>query len=161
MAVCNARSSILANSFPISSLSSLKPLGGFHLVLLIELHLFHQFDLNELGCCPWLHLISSAWSISGEPEEYGNFSDILPGEEFVLHNSHPMSMGLQHLLLCHSSQKTSDLLRNDQEGRNRKFYLCVLLSSLIPQKLAVEKYPRETILLTDGIFSILPYNKTD
>ena len=70
-------------------------------------------------------------SISGEPEECGNLSDILPGKELVLHDSHPMSKGLQPLLLCHSSQITSDLLRNDHEGKNGKFYHCALCSSLI------------------------------
>ena len=70
-------------------------------------------------------------SISGEPEECGNLSDILPGKELILRDSHPMSLGPQLLLLCHSSQVTSDLLRNDHEGKNRKFYHCVLLSSLI------------------------------
>lgn len=60
--------SILAKSFPISSLSSFRPLGGCHLVLLIKLHLFQQFDLNELGCCPLLDLISSACVFLGNPK---------------------------------------------------------------------------------------------
>lgn len=70
-------------------------------------------------------------SISGEPEECGNLSDILPGKELVLHDSHPVSKGPQPLLLCHSSQITSDLLRNGHEGKNGKFYRCALWSSLI------------------------------
>lgn len=59
MAAGNVGCSILANRFPISSLSSFKPLGGCHLVPLIKVHLFNQFDLDELGCCPELDLVSS------------------------------------------------------------------------------------------------------
>lgn len=73
----------------------------------------------------------SCLSISGEVSECGNLSDILPGKDFVLHNSHRISVGDPNL--CFSAdhhRRPSDLLRNDKNwGQEGGEILCLCPSS--------------------------------
>lgn len=152
---CNIGSSILANSFPISSLNSFKilvwaPPGHTDEATCIS----SVWLFDELGFCPLLNFIfylflenTGGMGISLTPFRV-KISLIL--------GDIPFQYGTPNFDSLPNTTKDFRFAKKWPKRGKNEITLCVLLLSPIQQKSAVEKYLRERSLFTEWFF-FLPY----